>query len=111
MIETQKIVRGREGDETSYVEKSDAGSEKKSFANVVGDEYDGFVETAGEGAEFALKFGTGHGIEGAEGLVHKKDWRIGGESTRDTDALTLATGEFAGTAGRKLVRIETYEEQ
>jgi len=111
MIETQKILRGREGHELACVEKSDAGTEKKGFANVVGDKDDGFVETAGEGAEFALKFGTGHGIERAEGLVHKKNWRIGGESTCDTDALALAAGEFARTAGRKLGRVETYEEQ
>jgi hypothetical protein len=111
MIETQKILRGREGHEASCLKKSDAGSEKKSFANVVGDKDDGFVETAGEGAEFALKFRTGHGIERTEGLIHKKNWRIGGESTCDTDALALASGEFARTAGSKLGRVETYEEQ
>ena len=111
MIETQKILRGGEGDKASCVQKRDAGGEKKSFANVVGDKDDSFVETAGESAKFALKFGTGHGIERAEGLVHQKNGRVGGESTCDTDALALAAGEFTRTASGKFGRIETYQEQ
>lgn len=71
MIETQKFLRGRKGHEASCFKKGDARGEKNGFANVVGDKDDGFVETTGESAEFALKFGTGDGIKGAEGLVHK----------------------------------------
>ena len=107
MIEAQKILRGREGDELSCMEKRDARGEKYSFANVVGDEDNGFFEAAGEGAEFALKFGAGDGIEGSEGLVHKKNRRVGGERTCDTDALALAAGKFTRTTGGKFGGIES----
>ena len=109
MIQMEKIVRSRESDETSGFEKSDARGEQKGFANVVGDENDGFVEAAGEGAEFALKFGACDGIERAERLVHEKDGRVGGESACDADALALSTGEFSGIAPGKFIWIETDE--
>ncbi len=108
MVETEKFLGRREGDEAACVKKSYAGAEEKRFANVVRDEDDGFVEAASKSAEFALKFATRDGIEGAEGFVHKKDRRVGGESARDAYTLTLAAREFAGTASRKLGGIEAY---
>jgi hypothetical protein len=75
----------------------------------VGDEDDGLAEAAGEGAEFTLELGAGNGIERAEGLVHQKNGRIGGQSARDADALTLAAGKFAGAATREFARIEPDE--
>ncbi len=108
MVEAEKFPRRSEGDKAAVMEKSDAVAEKKRFADVVSDEDDGFAETASEGAEFALKFGAGDGIEGAERLVHEKDGRVSGESAGDTDALALAAGEFTGAAGGKFGGIETY---
>ncbi len=78
MIEVQENFRGREGDQAAFVEESDSLAEEEGFSNVVGDEDDGFVEAASEGAEFALKFGASDRIEGAEGLVHEENRRIGG---------------------------------
>ena len=75
------------------------------------DEDDGFVETASQSAEFPLKFGAGDGVEGAEGLVHKENRRIGGESARDADALALAAGKFMRVARGKFNGIETYQPQ
>ena len=106
MIEAEKFLRRSESDKTSGIKEGDALAEKKGFADVVGDEDDGFVEAAGEGPEFALKFGAGDGIEGAEGFVHQENGRIGGESAGDADTLALAAGEFARTAGGKFGRIE-----
>src|SRR5690242_17778728 len=111
MIEMQKILGGRESDELSCTEKRDARGEKQGFANVVGDEDNGLFEAASEGAEFALKFGAGDWIESAEGLVHKKDGRIGGESTSESDALALAAGKFTRMTGGKFGGIEAYEAQ
>jgi hypothetical protein len=74
----------------------------------VRDENDGFAETASEGAEFALKFGAGDGIKGAERLIHEEDGRVSGEGAGDTNALALAAGEFTGAAGGEFGGIETY---
>jgi len=109
MVEAQKILRGGERDEASSVEKSDTRAEKKRFANIVRDENDSFAETASQGAELALKFGAGDGIEGAKRLVHQKDGRIGGERAGDTDALALAARKFVWMAGGKFGRVETYQ--
>jgi hypothetical protein len=106
MIEAEKFLRRSEGDKTSGVKEGDALAEKKGFADVVGDEDDRFVEPAGEGPEFALKFSAGDGIEGAEGLVHQENRGIGGKCAGDADTLALAAGEFARTAGGKLGWIE-----
>jgi hypothetical protein len=111
MIEAEKVLGRGEGDQVSSVEESDARTEKKGFANVMGDEDDGFIEAASQGAEFALKFGAGDGIECAEGLVHEENRRIGGQGSGDTDALTLAAGEFAGMACGEFGRVETYQVQ
>jgi hypothetical protein len=108
VIEAEKI-RGRgEGDEAPGVKEGDPPAEKESFANVVGNEDDRFVEAASEGAEFPLKFGTSDGIEGAERLVHEKDGRVGSKCAGDADALALAAGKLAGVAGGIFSRIETY---
>ena len=46
MVEAEKVIRGRESDQVAGIEKSYALAEEESFANVVGDEDDGFAETA-----------------------------------------------------------------
>ena len=73
------------------------------------DKDNGFSEAAGEGAEFALQFGAGDGVECTERLVHQKNWGIGSKGTSDPDALALTAGKFAGAAMRKFSRIEADE--
>jgi hypothetical protein len=98
MNEAEKICRRGEGDKATGMEKSDARGDEESFANIVSDKNDGFIEATSEGAEFALKFGTSDGIEGAERLVHEQNGRVGGEGAGDADALALAAGKFARPA-------------
>jgi len=107
VIEAKKLLRSGAGDDAAGFEQDDARGEKQCFAEIMGDEHDGFAETAGEGAEFTLEFGAGDRIERAEGLVHEQDGRIGGESACDADALALAAGEFAGAAMGEFAGIET----
>jgi hypothetical protein len=109
MVETKKFLRRGASDDAAGFEKDDARGEKEGFAEIVGDENDSLAKAAGQGAEFALEFGTGDGIEGAEGLVHQKNRRIGGEGASDADALALAARKFAGTALGKFARIEADE--
>jgi len=109
MIEAKKFLRRGAGNDAAALEQDDSGSEEQGFAQIVGNEYDGLAEAAGQGAEFALEFGAGDGIERAEGLVHQKNGRIGGEGASDADALALAARKFAGTAMGKFARIEADE--
>ena len=111
MVETEKILRRPEGDQTSCLEKRYALTEKKGFANVVCYEDDSLIEAMSQCAEFALKLGAGDGIEGAEGLIHQKNRRIGGKSAGDANALALAAREFTRVAGGKFSGIETYQAQ
>jgi len=106
MIEAEKFLGRGQGDKTSGMKEGDALAEKEGFADVVGDEDDGFVEAAGEGPEFALKFGAGDGIKCAERLIHQQNRRIGSKSAGDADTLALAAGEFARPTGGKFGRIE-----
>ena len=110
MIEAKKFLRGWHWRQYGRMSKQgNAVAEEKGFAEIVGDEDDSFAEAAGEGAEFALKLGAGDGIEGAEGLVHQKNRRIGGKGTSDADTLALAAGEFARAAAGKFSRIKSDE--
>jgi len=76
MIDVKKFLRRAAGNDTTGFEQDDTGSKKKRFAQIMRDEDDGFAKAPCEGAEFALKFGTGDGIERAESLVRKEDRRI-----------------------------------
>jgi len=84
-------------------------AEEEGFANVVGDEDDGFFQARSEGLEFALKFGASDGIKRAEGLVHKKDRRVSSKGAGDADALALAAGKFVGMALGKVGGIEANQ--
>jgi hypothetical protein len=106
MIKAEKFLRRSEGHKTSGVKEGDALAKEKGFADVVSDEDDGFVEAAGKGPEFALKFGTGDGVESAERLVHQENRGIGSKSAGDADSLALAAGEFARAACGKFGWIE-----
>src|SRR6266404_152913 len=107
MIDAGKFLGRGGSDDAAFFEKDDARGEKQRFAKIVSDEDDGFAEAAGEGAEFALKLGAGDGIEGAEGLVHEEDGRVGGEGAGDTDALALAARELVRAAVTVFGRLET----
>ena len=109
MIDAGKFLRRGVSDDSAIFEKNDARGEKERFAKVVGDKDDGFAETAGEGAEFALKLGAGDGVESAERLVHEENGRIGGKGASDADTLTLAAGEFVRSAIAVFCRFQTDE--
>ena len=111
MIEAKKFLRRGAGDDAACFEQNNARSEQQGFSQIVSDENDGFAEAAGERAEFALKFGTGNRIEGAERFIHQQDRRIRGESAGDADALALAAGEFAGAAIGKFGGIKANESE
>jgi hypothetical protein len=111
LIEAKKLLWRGAGDDAAGFKEDDAGSEKEGLPKIVGNENDGLAKAAGKGGEFALQFGTRDRIEGAKRFVHKKDGRIGGEGTGDTDALALATGKLTGATAGKFSGIKPYQIQ
>src|SRR5713101_808624 len=105
MLDAEKLLRRGGGDNAAFFEEDDAGGEEQRFAKIVGDENDGLAEAASEGAEFALKLGACDGIEGAEGLVHQENGRVGGEGTGHAHALALAAGKLVRVAVGVLSRV------
>jgi len=108
-----KELRRREVcNELTFLEQHDALGEIEGFIEIVGDEQDGllrlgFIQRIEKVAEHVLHFGAGEGIEGAERLVHEKDFGVGGECAGEADALALAAGELVGIAGCVEVRVES----
>jgi hypothetical protein len=109
MIDAGKFLRSGIGDDTAAFQQDYARSEKQRFAKIVGDEDDRLAEAAGEGAEFALKFGAGNGIERAERLIHEEDGRVSGEGAGYADALALAAGEFVRAAGSEFGGVQAHQ--
>ena len=106
MVEVKKFLWRGACNNMAGFEQNDARSEEKSFAKVVSDKDDRFTKTVDQGAKFALKLRARDGIESAEGFVHQENGWIGCESTGNSYALALASGEFARVAMREFARIE-----
>jgi len=88
------------------VQQNYALGEIESLVEIVGDEEDGLFESTHEGAEHVLHFGTGEGIECAEGLVHEQDCGVGGKCAGKADTLALAAGELMRIAVEEVGRVE-----
>ncbi len=104
-------MRRIDADQSAGGEERDALAEQEGFAQIVGDEGDGFAEARGKRAKLALQFGAGDGIECAKRLVHEQDGRIAGKSACDADALALASRELAGVAGGEFASVEADQEE
>jgi hypothetical protein len=96
VVDLEKFIGLGGRDDTARFEQNDARGEPAGFAQIVSDEDDRFAKATRDVREFALHLGACDGIEGAEGLVHEQDRRVGGEGARDTDTLTLASRELVG---------------
>ena len=73
----------------------------------MGDEDDRLAELTLEALQLALQLLAHDRVDGAEGLVHEQDVRVGGEAAGDADSLLLAAGELGGIAGGEL-RVEAH---
>ena len=68
----------------------------QSLRHVVGDEDEGLVQLLLEALHLLLQGAAGHGVQGAEGLIHQDDRRGGGQCPEDADALLLSAGHLRG---------------
>ena len=73
-------------------------AEPQRLVDVVGDEHDRLAELLLEAKELVLQPGPGDGIDGAEGLVHQEDRRVGGQRPGHANPLALPAGELVGPA-------------
>ena len=62
----------------------------------MGDEDDGLVQLLLQGLHLQLEGAAGHGVQGAEGLIHQHHRGRGGQSPQNADALLLASGHLPG---------------
>ena len=72
----------------------DAVGQDQPFPDAVGDEDDRLSPRRPDAQEFVLHLVAGQFVQGAERLVHQKDFRIERECAGDGDALLHAAGEF-----------------
>jgi hypothetical protein len=111
MIDAGKFLRSSIGDDAAAFQQDYPGSEEQRFAKVVSDEHNRLAQSARESAEFALKLRAGHGIEGAERLVHQEDRRVDSERASNANALALTAGEFVRFAGCEFGRVQAYKRE
>ncbi len=111
MVDVKKFPGCGGCNDAARLEQNDSRREEQGFADIVGDEDDGFAEAASERAELALQFGASDGIESAERFVHQQNRRVRGERARDPDALPLAAGKLVRAARGEFAGIESDEGQ
>ena len=82
-------------------EQRDAVAELHRLVDVVGHEDDRLADHALEPEQLVLEAVAGDRVDGAEGLVHEQDVRIGAERPGDAHALALAAAELRRAAGAR----------
>ena len=93
----------------ALAQDADPVAELDGLVDVVGDAHDGLAQLGLDRHQLVLQPLPGDRVDGAEGLVHEDDRRVGGQAAGDADALLLAAGELAGVAVAVLLRVEADE--
>ena len=78
--------------------------------HVVGDEHDAEVAIGPEALELGVQEVAGHGVEGAEGLVHEEDVGLLGEGPGDGDPLAHAARELVGHLRPEAVEVHGVQQ-
>ena len=77
----------------------------------MGDEDDGLLHAPLDADELVLQAVTRQPVDGAEGLVHEQDRRVGSQGPGDPHALALAARELGRVAAAVEVRVEAHQGQ
>ena len=86
------------GDARLVLQHEDAVAELDGLVDVVGDAHNGLVQLGLHVEQLVLEVGAGDRVDGAEGLVHEQDGRVGGQAPGDPDALLLTAGQLLRVA-------------
>src|SRR5205807_3033976 len=81
--------------------KQDPITQANRFANVVGDEDNGFASRFPNALEIAIELLAGEGIEGGEGFIHQEDAWIGREGAGQRDPLFHSPGKLVDVGAFK----------
>ena len=91
-------------------EQDDAVTESDRLADVVGDEEDAHPGLAPDPLDFVVERVAGHGIEGAERLVHEEHVGALAERPGERDPLTHATRQLVGALVGELAQVHELEQ-
>ena len=91
-------------------QQHDPVGEAGGLAHVVGDEHDAEVPVGPQPLELVVEQVAGHGVEGAEGLVHEEDVGLLGEGPGDGDPLAHAAGQLVGPLVAEPVEVDGVQE-
>ena len=97
------------GQHAALLEHRDAVAELDRLVDVVGDEDDRLAQALLQAQQLVLEALAVDRVDGAEGLVHEHQRRVGGQGAGHADALALAAGELRGVAVARLGRVEPDE--
>ena len=106
----QQLRGGRVlGELPALLEHGDAVAHLDRLVDVVGDEDDGLADLLLEPQELVLQALAVDRVDGAEGLVHEHQRRIGRQGAGHAHPLPLAAGQLAGIARAGLRRVEAHQ--
>ena len=91
-------------------EHHDAVAEPGGLAHVVGDEQDRAAGLLPDALELVVHDVAGHGVEGAEGLVHEEHLALLGQGPGQGDPLAHAAGELVGLAVGEAAELDEVEQ-
>ena len=86
-------------------------SQLDGLGNIMGDKKECFLQAAVQPEQFILKIVPGYGVNGAERLIQKHDFRIHCQRAGKSDPLLLAAGKLPWVAGMEEVRFEANQAQ
>src|SRR5579862_8713126 len=98
----KKFLRREHIFEAAALHQTDSIAQVERFARVMSDEDDCLAEAFLERQKFLLHFSSSDGVKRAKRLIHQQDRGIGGQSTRDANALALSARQFARISRREL---------
>jgi hypothetical protein len=92
-------------------EHDDAVGQAGRLAHVVGDEEDGEAAVAPQRLELVVQQVAGHGVEGAERLVHEQHVGVLGEGAGQGDPLAHAAGQLVGPLAPEGLEVDGAEQR
>ena len=91
-----QFLRRSHLDDPALPHQHDAVAEEDGLLDIVRDEDHRLAQAPMQGGELALQPLAADGVEGAEGLVHEQDRRVGGQRPGHADALSFAARQLVG---------------
>src|SRR5258708_34803637 len=99
--ELPKFARAGFSDNAPGVKQHHTGTEQQRFANIVGDQNNGFRDAPGQRQKFLLQFSAGDRIQRAKRLIQQQTCGIASPRSGHADAPRLTAGPSRRLASRE----------